>query len=108
VGNVAVDFMSIAVVDIRNGKVLYSRDDLPATRGLGFSQEILSDQNTIAIDYLGTRVELNWTKEESNEEPVYDFGNLEFSEFKKRIEAKMKSSKAPDSPPAKFESSSDK
>ncbi len=108
VGNVSVDLMSIAVVDIRNGKVLYSRDDLPAVRGLGFAQELLSDQNTIAIDYLGTRVELNWTNEESNEEPVYDFGNLEASEFKKRIEAKMKSSKSPDSPPAKFESSPDK
>lgn len=108
VGNMAVDFMSIALVDIRNGKVLYSRDDLPAVRGLGFAQEVLSDQNTIAIDYLGTRVELNWTKEESKENPAFDFGNLEYSEFKKRIEARMKSSQSPDSPPAKVESSSDK
>ena len=107
VGNMAVDFMSIALVDIRNGKVLYSRDDLPAIRGLGFSQEVLSDQNTIAVDYLGTRVELNWTKEESKENPVFDFGNLEYSEFKKRIEARMKSTQSPDSPP-KVESSSDK
>ena len=108
VGKVAIDCMSIAVVDIRNGRVLYSRDDLPAIRDLGFSQEVLSDLNTIAIDYLGTRVELNWTKDESKEEPVYDFGNLEASEFKKRIEAKMKSSKSTDSPPTKLESSSDK
>ena len=96
----AVDFMSIAMIDIRNGHVLYSRDDLPAIRGLAFSQEVLADQNTIVVDYLGTRVELNWTKEATNEEPVYDFGYLEFSEFKKRVEVKAKEAKSPESAPS--------
>ena len=96
----AVDFMSIAMIDIRNGHVLYSRDDLPVIRGLAFSQEVLADQNTIVVDYLGTRVELNWTKEATNEEPVYDFGYLEFSEFKKRVEVKAKEAKSPESAPS--------
>ncbi len=96
----AVDFMSIAMIDIRNGHVLYTRDDLPVIRGLAFSQEILADQNTIAVDYVGTRVELNWTNDASNEEPVFDFGYLEFSEFKKRVEAKAMGVKSPESAPS--------
>ncbi len=105
----AVDFMSIAMIDIRNGHVLYSRDDLPVIRGLAFSQEILADQNTIVVDYLGTRVELNWTKEATHEEPVYDFGYLEFSEFKKRVEAKAMGAKSPESTPtSKLEASPNK
>ena len=90
VGTVAVDCLSVAFVDIRTGQVVYSRDDLmPVTRGLGFRQEIFTDQNTMAIDYVGNRVELNWTNEKSLEEPVYDFGYLELTEFKKRIEARL-------------------
>ena len=105
----AVDFMSIAMIDIRNGHVLYSRDDLPVIRGLAFSQEILADQNTIVVDYLGTRVELNWTKEATHEEPIYDFGYLEFSEFKKRVEAKALGAKSPESTPSsKLEASPNK
>lgn len=107
--NKAVDFMSIAMIDIRSGRILYNRDDLPAIRGLAFSQEIIDDQNTIVVDYLGTRVELNWTKEPSVDEPLYDFGNLDYPEFKKRIEARTKaptsSSKQPSS---KLESSPNK
>ena len=97
VGSVSVDCLSVAFVDIRTGQVVYSRDDLmPVTRGLGFKQEILADQNTIAIDYVGNRVEMNWTVEQSLDDPVYNFGYLEPSEFKKRIEAKMSGSKAKD------------
>ena len=95
----SVDFMSIALVDIRNGRVVFSRDDLPCIRGLPFSQEIIADQNTIVIDYLGTRVELNWIKEANSDEPVYDFGNLVYSEFKKRVESKVKGTESPGSAP---------
>ena len=90
IANTAVDFMSIAMIDIRNGQVLYGRDDLPAIRGLAFAQDILDDQNTIVVDYLGTRVELKWTQEATSEVPLYDFGNLDYQEFKKRIETRTK------------------
>jgi len=86
-------------VDIRNGRVVFSRDDLPCIRGLPFSQELIADQNTIVIDYLGTRVELNWIKEANSDEPVYDFGNLVYSEFKKRVESKVKGTESPGSAP---------
>jgi len=85
-----IDCMSIAVVDIRNGRVLFSSDEiLPATRGLPFTQEILADQNTMKIDYLGSSVELNWTNTADTEEPVFDFGNFQYPDLKKRIEAKV-------------------
>ena len=101
VRGVSVDCLSVAFVDIRTGQVVYSRDDLmPVTRGLGFKQEILADQNTIAIDYVGNRVEMNWTDEQSLDKAVYDFGYLESTEFKKRIEAKMPGAKAKDLSPS--------
>ena len=102
--------MSIAVVDIRNGKVLFSSDEiLPATRGLPFTQEILADQNTMKIDYLGASVELNWTNTADAEEPIFDFGNIQYADLKKRIEAKIIGSKPSDvQPPPTFESAPDK
>ncbi len=101
--NRAVDFMSVAVVDIRNGRVVYSGDDFPAIRGLGFNQEIMEDQDKIAIEYLGTRVELKLTADPWSEEPIYDFGSLELSEFKKRIDAKAKELKSSAPPASKLD-----
>ena len=97
VAGISVDCFSTAFVDIRTGQLVYSRDDImPVTRGLGFKQEILADQNTIAIDYVGNRIELNWTNEKPLEEPTYNFGFLELSEFRKRIETKLADLKSKD------------
>lgn len=109
--NVAnVDSMSIAVVDIRNGRVLFSSDEiLPATRGMPFVQEVLADQNTMKIDYLGASVELNWTNTSDSDEPVFDFGNFVYLDLKKRIEAKVSGAKPAElQPPPMLDSSPDK
>jgi hypothetical protein len=107
----SIDCMSIAVVDIRNGRVLFSSDEiLPATRGLPFAQEILADENTMKIDYSGASVELNWTTTAESEEPVFDFGNFQYADLKKRIEARILGAKpaADLQPPPSFESAPDK
>lgn len=95
----ASDFMSIAAVDIRNGRVVYSADDFPAIRGLGFTQQIQAAQNKVVVEYLGTRVELTQTEEAQEGSPVFDFGKLELAEFKKRIEARARELKNNSPPP---------
>ena len=105
-----VDCMSIAVMDVRNGKLLFSSDEIvPATRGLPFTQEILADQNTMKIDYLGVSVELNWTNTADTEEPVFNFGSFQYADLKKRIEAKVTGVKPSGlQPPPTLESAPDK
>jgi hypothetical protein len=102
--------MSIAVVDIRDGRVLFSSDEiLPVMRGLPFTQEIIADQNTMKIEYLGASVELNWTDAADSGEKVFDFGNSQFTELRKRIEAKITGAKSPDLQPSpNLESAPDK
>ena len=107
----SIDCMSIAVVDVRNGRVLFSSDEiLPATRGLPFTQEILADQNTMKIDYSGVSLELNWTTAADSSEPIFDFGNFQYSDLKKRVEAKILGGKpaADLQPPPSIESAPDK
>lgn len=93
-----VDLMSIAIVDIRDGRVLFSQDDFPAVRNRGFVQKIFPEENTISIDYLGMNIELVWpTKEAETLEspaPIFDFGNVDYKQFKKTIESRVRQQQA--------------
>lgn len=92
-----VDLMSIAIVDIRDGRVLFSQDDFPAVRNRGFVQKIFPEENTISIDYLGMNIELVWSKEAETLEspaPNFDFGNVDYKQFKKTIESKVRQQQA--------------
>ena len=93
-----VDLMSIAIVDIRDGRVLFSQDDFPAVRNRGFVQKIFPEENTISIDYLGMNIELVWSTKEAetlgSPAPIFDFGNVDYKQFKKTIEARVRQQQA--------------
>jgi outer membrane protein assembly factor BamB len=95
VEGVEVDSMSIAVVDTRDGRVVYSKDDLPASRDRGFTQRVRPQDNLISVDYLGANVTLKFLEPEASATeaapaPQFDFGNIDEKEFRKTIEARMK------------------
>ena len=92
---VSVDRLSVAIVDIRDGQVLFAQDDLPAIRSLGFTQQVESNQDLVSLNYLGTNVEMRWgipnkIGEVDVTKPVYDFGDIDFKDFKRAIEIKLR------------------
>lgn len=98
IAGVNVDLMSIAIVDIRDGRVLFSQDDFPAVRNRGFVQKIFPEKQTISIDYLGMNIELVWPTIEAetieSPAPIFDFGNIDYKQFKKTIETRVRQQQA--------------
>ncbi|MEQ1824747.1 MAG: PQQ-binding-like beta-propeller repeat protein [Pirellula sp.] len=94
VDGVEVDSMSIAALDVRDGRVLYSKDDLPAARDRGFMQKVFPLRNSISVDYLGSSVTLKFLEQdasrESIDQPKYDFGDVDEKEFRKVIEDRVR------------------
>ena len=90
-----VEMMSMAVLDVRDGRVVFSADNLPSTQGLGFAQTVLVGQNRVLSDYLGTRVDLAWTEEAEEESPSYELEALDVAKLKKQAEARIREQMAP-------------
>jgi outer membrane protein assembly factor BamB len=111
-GTVDYDSMSIAAVDLRDGRVVFAKDDLGATRERGFVERVLSDENTISVDYLGTNVTMKFVEQgasqKATDQPTYDFGNVDEKEFKNSIEAKLKARATELQPAAPNENPTDK
>ena len=63
VRGMALDFTSLALVDIRTGKLLYQKHDLPAIRGDGFRQQLLPNQNLMTIKLYGNLFRAVWSDE---------------------------------------------
>lgn len=104
IAGVNPDLFSLAIVDVRDGQVLYTKDDLPAIRNLGFSQTIDPGKNQININFLGTSVDVSWpaTKQtgtvgEKSETSRFDFGEVDYRPFRQEIEEKILKLQAIDS-----------
>jgi hypothetical protein len=63
VRGMALDFTSIALIDVRTGKLLYQKHDLPAIRGDSFRQLLLPAQNQMSIKLYGNLFQIVWTDE---------------------------------------------
>ncbi len=63
VRGMALDFTSIALIDVRTGKLLYQKHDLPAVRGDSFRQLLLPAQNQMSIKLYGNLFQIVWTDE---------------------------------------------
>lgn len=57
---------SIAILDVRNGNLLYTNNYLYSARGIEFQSRSKPGDGTLAIQYKGTEVQLNWNDEEEN------------------------------------------
>ena len=61
VRGMALDFTSIALVDVQTGKLLYQKHDLPAVRGDAFRQQLLPNQNLMTVKLYGNLFKIKWT-----------------------------------------------
>jgi len=103
IAGVNPDLLSIAIVDVRDGQVLYSKDDLPAIRNLGFSQVIDADKNQISVNFLGNSIDVTW-KNGSLDQPQdlatdqnrFDFGAIDYRPFRQEIEEQILQTQAAD------------
>ncbi len=92
IGAENVDLLSVALVDVRDGRVLFAQDDLPAIRTRGFSQIVNPDSNEMVVEYQGTRLEIKWDPNgQTQGAPVFNFGQIaSVKEFKKQVEEKRR------------------
>ena len=67
VRGMALDFTSIAMIDVRTGKLLYQKHDLPAVRGDTFRQQLIPNQNLMTIKLYGNRFRIVWTDQDWDE-----------------------------------------
>jgi tetratricopeptide (TPR) repeat protein len=56
-----LDFTSLALIDVRTGKLLYQKHDLPAARGDNFRQVLIPNQNLMTIKLYGNLFQITWT-----------------------------------------------
>ena len=103
IADVNPDLLSVAIVDVRDGQVLYAKDDLPAIRNLGFSQQIDPTKNAISITFLGTSVDVVWSNKDTENPEVaatenarFDFGDIDYRPFRKEIEDRILKMRAAD------------
>lgn len=103
IADVNPDLFSVAIVDVRDGQVLYAKDDLPAIRNLGFSQQVDPTKNEISITFLGTSMDVVWRNKDpenpdvaATENTRFDFGDIDYRPFRKEIEDRILKMRAAD------------
>ena len=55
------------MIDVRTGKLLYQKHDLPAVRGDTFRQQLIPNQNLMTIRLYGNRFRIVWTDQDWDE-----------------------------------------
>jgi outer membrane protein assembly factor BamB len=88
-----LDFTSIALIDVRTGKLLYQKHDLPAFRGDNFRQTVIPSQNLMTLRLYGNFFRFLWTDDQPPESsPALDssselaIGELNSEEFQAAAE----------------------
>jgi outer membrane protein assembly factor BamB len=90
VKGVDIDFTSLAMVDVKTGRLLYQKHDLPAMRGRGFRQVLNPGENSMMLQYLGNTIHVEWTDDKEGLPPVDEVdevGELDVVEFRKMAES---------------------
>jgi hypothetical protein len=85
-----LDFASLALVDIKTGRLMYQKHDAPAERGAPFRQQLLPERDMMILSYLGNTWTVLWTDREGGLAPldqVDEIGDLDAKEFRKTAEA---------------------
>ena len=87
-----LDFTSIAMVDVKTGRLLYQKHDLPAVRGEAFRQRIAPNENAMVLKYLGNTLTVRWTDDTTGLAPANqteEIGDLDPETFRSEIEKKL-------------------
>lgn len=61
VRGMALDFTSLALIDVKTGKLLYQKHDLPSVRNDNFRQQVIPSQNLMSIKLYGNLFRIVWT-----------------------------------------------
>lgn len=97
VRGMTMNFTSIALVDVRTGRLLYQKHDLPAQLGDSFRQQLYPAIAEMQFRYLGNLVKVRWSDEAWEEQQVDDslvVGELDFESFKSTAESMVEKLKA--------------
>jgi len=89
-----LDFTSLALVDVKTGRLMYQKHDLPAVRGDAFRQRVLPSENLMVIRYLGNTITARFTDDMSELPPadrVDEVGGLDPDAFREQIETQLDS-----------------
>lgn len=90
-----VDLASIALIDVKTGRLLYMKNDLQAMRGEAFRQQLDATTHAMIVKYLGNTLNIRWTGNQEGLAPlnqVDEVGDLDPEEFRKQVEEMLKSS----------------
>ena len=87
-----LDFTSMAMVDVKTGRLLYQKHDLPAIRGDAFRQQLIPGENTMVLKYLGNTLTARWSDDATGQAPADqsdEIGDLDPDTFRDEIEKKL-------------------
>ncbi|MFN9437038.1 MAG: PQQ-binding-like beta-propeller repeat protein [Planctomycetota bacterium] len=87
-----LDFTSMAMVDVKTGRLLYQKHDLPAMRGDAFRQQLIPGENTMVVKYLGNTLTARWSDDTSGLAPADqtdEIGDLDPDTYRDEIEKKL-------------------
>jgi outer membrane protein assembly factor BamB len=92
VRGMALDFTSIALVDVRTGRLLYQKHDLPAQRGDAFRQQLYPSVSEMQLRYQGNLIKVRWTDETWESPEVGNsevIGELDIEKFQSSAESML-------------------
>jgi outer membrane protein assembly factor BamB/tetratricopeptide (TPR) repeat protein len=86
------DYTSIAMVDVKTGRLLYQKHDLEAVRGGAFVQRLSPSENAMLIRYLGNTLTATWSDDPTGLSPANqtdEIGDLDPDTYRSDIEKKI-------------------
>jgi outer membrane protein assembly factor BamB len=92
-----LDFTSIALVDVKTGRLLFQKHDMPAVRGEAFRQRLIPSENAMVIKYLGNTLTARWSDVTIDLPPadqMDEIGELDYDQFRSEIEKQLDESEA--------------
>lgn len=87
-----LDFTSVAFIDVKTGRLLYQKHDLPSLRGDTFRQRLAPRENAVIVKYLGNTLTARWSDDASGVPPadqVDEIGDLDPDTYRSDIEKKL-------------------
>jgi hypothetical protein len=97
VRGMTMNFTSLALVDVRTGRLLYQKHDLPAQLGDSFRQQLYPSIAEMQFRYQGNLVKVRWSEEVWENEPMDDslvVGELDFESLKSTAESQVEKLKS--------------
>jgi hypothetical protein len=87
-----LDFTSMAMLDVKTGRLLFQKHDMRAVRGDAFRQRMIPSENSMVIKYLGNTITAHWTGEPIDsvgQEGSPEIGELDPDTFRGQIERQL-------------------